>query len=129
MGGSFGVASCLIIEDSTAVREVASELVADYGLEPVAAANAEEGIRLLTQHKPEFMLLDWDLPGNGALDVLTSCAQVGAPRPATILMALENDPKQFALARAAGAETHVLKPFDHHMLLDAFGRAGFQSAR
>ena len=116
--------TCVVIEDSVRVREIAVGLLADLGVVAYGARDSVEGLAMMAEVKPDVVLLDWDLPGHGALDVLTGSAGAVLPRPLTILMATENDPKQFALARAAGASAYILKPFDAHDFAHALRQAG-----
>mgnify|MGYP006266001585 CR=1 FL=1 len=116
--------SCVVIDDSGRVRDIAIALLSEVGIEGWGAADVATGLELLAQMKPDAILLDWDLPEHGALDVLTGTVEVALPRPVTVLMATENDPKQFALARAAGASGVLIKPFDRHDFRAALTRAG-----
>ena len=118
--------TCVVIEDSVRVREIAVGLLADIGFMAYGAEGVEDGLAKMAEVKPDLVLLDWDLPKLGALDVLTGTAEATLPRPKTILMATENDPKQFALARAAGAASYMLKPFDRHDFARALQHAGVE---
>ena len=107
--------TCLIVEDSEIIREITARIVADLGLEPVEAANAAAALETAREKSPHVVFLDWDLPSMGALDFLRGAATLGA-RPPIVLCATENDPQQFALAKAAGAAFHVLKPYDRQVV-------------
>ncbi|MGE0407673.1 MAG: response regulator, partial [Amphiplicatus sp.] len=117
--------SCLVIEDSAIVRQIAARVVEAIGLCAREAANASEAIEMCRAEKPDVVLLDWDLPAMGALDFLRG---VGAfepdARPAIVLCATENDAQQFVLAKAAGAAHHVMKPYDKDMIEAKFAEIG-----
>lgn len=105
--------TCLIVEDSPVIREIAARIVTDLGLTPWEAENAAGAVEQCQRQKPDVVLLDWDLPSMGALDFLHGIGALEAQaRPDIVLCATENDPQQFTLAKAAGAAHHVLKPFD-----------------
>lgn len=124
------MADCVIIEDSDRVRDIAVSLVEGFGLSVLSAAEPKRGAKLVKDKDPKVVLLDWDLPKLGALDVMSSLAETGhLHKPKVILMAAENEPKQFALARAAGATHYVLKPFDADDLADVFEKAGIAITR
>ncbi|MEZ5891823.1 MAG: response regulator [Parvularculaceae bacterium] len=109
--------TCLIVDDSEVIRELAQRLFADFGLEAVAAADAPAALDICREKKIAAVFLDWDLPSMGALDFLHGAAGLSADaKPAIVLCATENDPQQFTLAKAAGAAHHVLKPFDRVMI-------------
>jgi len=120
------MAHCVVVDDSSRIRQIITALLNEIGFTTDEAASPEAALKLLAQTKPDLILLDWDLPKLGSLDVLTGTAEVALPRPLTIIMAAENDAKQFALAKAAGASTFLLKPFDRHSFFDALRGAGLE---
>lgn len=116
---------CLIVEDSSLIREVTARILRDIGFEPSEAATPAEAVEKCRAAAPAVIFLDWDLPSLGALDVLHGVGALELPsRPAIVLMATENDPQQFVLAKAAGASYHVLKPFDRESLFAVLIEAG-----
>lgn len=130
--------TCLVVEDSSLVRELTARIIRDIGLDPREAETPGEAVEKCRAAMPDVILLDWDLPSLGALDVLHGIGAIEAdPRPPIVLLATENDPQQFLLAKAAGAAFHVLKPFDRESLfavlieagiIDASGAAGARAA-
>ncbi|HXI87999.1 MAG TPA: response regulator [Parvularculaceae bacterium] len=117
--------SCLVVEDSSLVRQVAVRIVADLGIKTCEAGSAPEAIEICRAEKPDAVLLDWDLPSMGALDFLRGVGALAPEsRPAIILCATENDPQQFVLAKAAGAAHHMLKPFDRAAMIEKFAEIG-----
>lgn len=121
--------SCLVVEDSPVVREITVRIVAALGLTASEAETAAEAVEKCRQAPPQVIFLDWDLPSLGALDVLHGVGrlELEAP-PVIILMATENDPQQFVLAKAAGAAYHILKPFDRDTLAAVLVEAGLIDA-
>jgi two-component system chemotaxis response regulator CheY len=121
--------SCLVVEDSSVVREIALRILADLGLEAREEESPAKAVELCREAKPDIVLLDWDLPGLGALDFLRGVAEFAPDqRPLVVLCATENDPQQFTLAKAAGAAHHVLKPFDRRSLEEKFAELGLIDA-
>jgi len=105
--------TCLVIDDSEVIREIAVRIITDLGLETAQAENAALAIEYCRENKPDAVFLDWDLPSMGALDFLRGAGELASEdRPEIILCATENDHQQFTLAKAAGAAHHILKPFD-----------------
>ena len=117
--------SCLIVEDSALIREITVRIVKDLGLSPSEAASSREAVEQCRAAPPDVIFLDWDLPMLGALEVLHGVGGLEIERrPAIVLMATENDPQQFVLAKAAGAAFHVLKPFDRDSVAAVLVEAG-----
>lgn len=117
--------TCLVVDDSNVIREIAVRIIDDLGLEALQAENAAGAIELCKTRKPGAVLLDWDLPNMGALDFLRGAAELDADgKPEIILCATENDPQQFALAKAAGANHHILKPYDKSVVASKLSEIG-----
>ena len=124
------MATCLVIEDSERVRELVANMARDLSLEVFESSDAASSAQMLKDHKPQVVLLDWDLPELGALDVLTAVAEAQIqPRPDVILLATENEPQQFVLARAAGANHYLLKPFERDDLAEVLEKCRIEIQR
>ena len=121
------MATCLIVDDSESMREVAAELLTGLGHEPLEAGTADAALARC-EGGVDAVLLDWDLPALGALDFLRGAASL-ARRPLIILCATENDARQFGLARAAGAGFHLLKPFDRDSLAEVLSEVGLSDGQ
>ena len=90
--------TCLVVDDSSVIREIAIRIIADLGLETGEASDAAAAIEYCRANKPALVLLDWDLPSMGALDFLKAAAEFDPEeKPEIILSATENDPQQLAL--------------------------------
>jgi len=117
--------TCLIVEDSSVIREIAMRILADLSVESREAECAAEALEACRSSVPDVVLLDWDLPSFGALDFLRGVAELPQDqRPVIILCATENDTQQFTLAKAAGAAHHLLKPFDRQSIEAKFAEIG-----
>ncbi|MEO1252949.1 MAG: response regulator [Pseudomonadota bacterium] len=116
--------TCLIIDDSSVIREIAARILSDLGLQSAQAETAVTGLDVCLEAAPDAVLLDWDLPSMGALDFLRGAAELPEEKkPVIILCATENDHQQFTLAKAAGAAYHVLKPYDRQSLCAVLAEA------
>lgn len=117
--------TCLIVEDSDVIREIAARILAEVSVEAKEAETAAAALEECRKAKIDAVLLDWDLPSLGALDFLRGAAELPQEqRPAIILCATENDPQQFTLAKAAGAAHYLLKPFDRQSIESKLAEIG-----
>lgn len=117
--------TCLIVEDSNLIREIALRILTDLSIKAKEVETAVDALAQCTETKPDVVLLDWDLPSFGALDFLRGVAALAPEsRPVIVLCATENDPQQFTLAKAAGAAHYLLKPFDRQSIEAKFMEIG-----
>ncbi len=117
--------TCLIIEDNAIVRGITVDILTQLGIETIETDSADVAIAHCVKMKPDLVMLDWDLPSMKALDFLQGVGDLEpSMRPMIMLCATENDHKQFSLAKAAGAEHHILKPFDKMRLEDKLMQIG-----
>ena len=100
----------LIADDDPVMRMLLSAVINTApDLELVAAAeDATQAIELATQHMPDVVLLDVEMPGGGGPH---AAREIKASRPGTRVLALsahESGPARDEMA-AAGADGYVVK--------------------
>lgn len=104
--------SVLIVDDDLDLHSFLTMVLEGQGYLVVSALGASQGLDLVQLLEPDLVLLDADIPGG---DVLNICQAVSAPRnaPAIILLA-EEEPNEtdWEMARGAGIDDIVVKPFD-----------------
>jgi len=78
----------IIVDDSAAVRERLVIMISDLpGLEVSGQAeNAQEGIRLIRELKPDVVLLDIRMPEGSGFDVLACIRNGLQPKPCVIVL-------------------------------------------
>ncbi|MEO1041516.1 MAG: response regulator [Pseudomonadota bacterium] len=115
---------CVVVEDAELVGSVLGAQLTEWGWETVIANRPDEALEMMSIAATNIVLLDWDLPNLGALDVLAGMAPMpDDQRPHVLIMMAECDPKQIALAREAGVTDTLEKPIDHHALKSALERS------
>lgn len=102
----------LIVDDEQPIRDMlrmALELADFHCLE---AENAQQAHRLIVDHSPQLVLLDWMLPGGSGIELLRRLKRedISADIPVIMLTAkTEEDNKVQGLE--VGADDYVTKPF------------------
>ncbi|RUT34708.1 response regulator [Arsenicitalea aurantiaca] len=113
--------SCLIVDDSTIVRKVARRILEDIDYVVDEAEDGQEAFEKCRQEMPDAILLDWQMPIMGGLEFLKLLrGYVGGEKPRVVFCVTENDIGQIALARKAGADAYMMKPFDRDLLESMF---------
>ena len=115
---------CLIAEDAQFMKEIYRyALVNCEFVEIVAeASDGEEAMKLLSELKPDVMLLDLVLPAKSGLDILKEVSLV-SPKTKTIVVSSIDDEKVISRVKALGVFSYIKKPFTKADLLKAFDDA------
>ncbi len=66
----------LVIDDSATIRKLVDTHLSPVGYRVVLAPNAEDGLRLAAELKPDLILLDHQLPGTTGYDVCCQLVQL-----------------------------------------------------
>ncbi|MFY8032501.1 MAG: response regulator [Devosia sp.] len=113
--------SCLIVDDSTVVRKVARRILEDMDFIVDEAEDGQEAFDKCRQEMPDTILLDWQMPIMSGLEFLKLLrAYVGGTTARVVYCVTEYDVGQIALAKKAGANEYIMKPFDRETLEAAF---------
>ncbi|MBL8660854.1 MAG: response regulator [Rhodospirillales bacterium] len=109
--------TCLIVDDSRAIRAVARQLLEELGFDAREAANGLEAIASCREQMPDMILLDRNMPqldGIGCVRAIR--ALPGGKEPKVIFCTTESSLMAIAEAIAAGADEYIMKPFDREIL-------------
>ena len=105
----------LLIDDDALLRRSLAFNLQQAGYETHTAANAEDGLALAEQKKPDLILLDINLPGMDGLDALKHFNnQFHIP---VIMLTARRRELDEVLGLELGADDYVTKPFDFNVLL------------
>lgn len=118
--------TCLIVDDSRTIRAAAGRLVTQLGFAVREAANGSEGLDAYKREKPDFILLDWNMPVMNGMEFLTALPAVvaDAERPIVILCTTESSMDHIVEALSAGANEYIMKPFDLEILESKLRQVG-----
>ncbi|MBF0482328.1 MAG: response regulator [Desulfovibrionaceae bacterium] len=101
----------LMIDDSMFQRFSLGKLLKGLGHEPLEAADGLSGLRMVEAEKPDLIVMDLNMPGQGGLETLIEIRKFSAALPVVILSADIQDTTR-SRCLEAGATAFVNKPFD-----------------
>jgi two-component system cell cycle response regulator DivK len=117
------VANVLVVEDNAANLTLATFLLESVGHTVVSAIDAEAGLRLARETRPDLILMDIQLPG---MDGLAATAQLKSddatraiPVIALTALAMKGDEERI---RAAGCDGYIAKPIRYQDFLATIAR-------
>jgi CheY-like chemotaxis protein len=123
----------LIADDSVTIQKAFAMTFSGEDVSIVSARSADEGLALARQSRPDLIIADGAMPGRTGYDL---CAQVRADATlsgvSVYILASSQQPYDEARGTSAGANGHLLKPWDTAAFLEkvyaAAGAASGQSA-
>jgi DNA-binding response OmpR family regulator len=105
-------ARLVIADDSATILALVTLAVKKDGYEPATAANGEEALQLVREHRPELVILDALMPGLSGYDVCRALREdVEVPRPHVIILTAGNLEADRTLATEVGVDEFITKPF------------------
>lgn len=116
--------TCLVVDDSRVVRKIALRITAELGFKGAEAEDGQRAFDYFQQHRPDVILLDWNMPVMDGVAFLEKIRAAGGSQPKVILCTTVNDMDSIRRAIAAGADEYIIKPFDHEIMRSKFGRLG-----
>ena len=109
----------LLAGDDTAGFAAASQALQQGGYVVMQAAHGEEAWHLVCEHRPRLVLLDTDLPGTGAIEVLRRIRADTTLEAISVLLSTAARPGDLHQADAfdTGADGYIVRPIaDAHLL-------------
>ncbi len=85
------MATILIVDDASAVRDVLSEVLSQEGHEVHTASTGSEALKRFAEVKPELLILDIIMPDMDGLIVLDFIRRIDAKIPVVMVTALTSE--------------------------------------
>jgi two-component system alkaline phosphatase synthesis response regulator PhoP len=105
-------ARVLIVDDERNIVEALRYNLDREGFDTLVAYDGLTALDLARTQKPDFMILDWMLPGLDGLEICRSLSREDATRRIPILLlTVRSHESDKVLALEVGAEDYVTKPF------------------
>src|SRR5215210_2774445 len=99
----------LVVDDEPNIADLVELYLRRDGYRVVKAANGEDGLRAVTDHRPRLLVLDVGLPGIDGLEV---CRQLRATSAIPVIFLTARDTEvDRVLGLELGADDYVSKPF------------------
>lgn len=112
------VSGCiLIIDDDLALRQTLARILQQAGFQALTAANAAEGLMLLSQQKIDLVYMDIRMPDMSGLEALKA-VRAGMPDLPVILFTAQPDLTSALDALRSGANDYLLKPLKPETILE-----------
>jgi DNA-binding response OmpR family regulator len=106
----------MLIDDEEGIHVAIKRLLQQAGYAYCGALNGEQGMEMLSQEKPDLLLLDVMLPNINGFDLCTKIRAEGRRIP-IIFLSAKNDIVDKSIGFKAGGDDYVAKPFDSTELL------------
>jgi adenylate cyclase len=107
----------LIVDDNETNRDILATRLKANGYETLQAADGEQALRMVTEHRPDLILLDVMMP---KLDGLEACRRLKAdgnvPFTPVILVTAKTATEDIVAGLDAGADEYLTKPIDQAAL-------------
>jgi|SRR5437899_8918675 CheY-like chemotaxis protein len=114
----------LVVDDSSATRDVLTQILECHGATVTAVDTAEHALALLEQLRPDVLLSDLEMPEKDGYWLISRVRALAADRggltPAACLTGC-TDPEARARILRAGFQYHIAKPVDMSRLLGIVG--------
>jgi two-component system chemotaxis response regulator CheY len=119
------VKTCLVVDDSPVVRQVARRLLEARGFAVTEAAEGAEALGRCRAAMPDLIFIEAAMPLMSGLDFLRRLRlEPGGRGPKVIFCSAETDLDRIREALDAGAAEYVIKPFDGDIVAEKLAMAG-----
>ena len=107
----------LLADDSVTIRKVVELTFSETDIRVEAVGTGREALERLRDLRPDLVLADVVMPGPSGYEICRVVKSSSRPVP-VLLLAGTFEPFDPELARAAGCDGHVIKPFDSRTLVE-----------
>ncbi|MCR9148031.1 MAG: response regulator [Rhodobacteraceae bacterium] len=110
----------LLIEDEQNIIEAVSFILSRDGWEVKIHANGHDAMDAVRARAPDVVILDVMLPGKSGFDILSEIrADARFADLPVLMLSARGQARDLEMARRAGADRYMTKPFSNAEVLDA----------
>ena len=106
----------LVVDDEPDLCSLLSEYLSRHGLNVRTAPSASAARSMLTEHLPDLLILDLNMPGENGLS-LARWLRVAHPRIGLLMLTTSSETVDRIVGLEVGADDYVSKPFEVRELL------------
>lgn len=103
------VGTVLLLDDEDIVLKVQSASVRQFGFHAIMASTAEEALELVEARKPELIISDVQMPGDGGFDFVGQLRQRGLKTMPVIYLTAYDDVRLVSGGLKAGGDDFIIK--------------------
>ncbi len=103
--------SVLVVDDEPTIAEVVSRYLERAGYRTLVAADGLQALELVSDQRPDLVVLDLMLPGIDGLEVMRRLRQPDRDPIALILLTAKGEESDRVIGLRLGADDYVVKPF------------------
>lgn len=106
------VTKVLLVDDELSIREMLRLALEIAGFDCLEAGDIHEAHKLVTDHAPDIILLDWMLPGGSGIDLLRRLKEVDSTKTIPVIMLTAKSHEDNVIQGLdVGADDYITKPF------------------
>ncbi|MDG2253199.1 MAG: phosphate regulon transcriptional regulator PhoB [Methylophilaceae bacterium] len=111
-------ANILIVEDEESILELIAINLHQSGFTPIRALNAEYADKLIHEAVPDFIILDWMLPGMSGIDFAKRLrSNTSTKKIPIIMLTAKSEEENMIKGLDSGADDYLTKPFSPRELV------------
>lgn len=119
------MATCLLVDDSRVVRQIARKIFEELKFTCTEAEDGKKALEACQKALPDAVLLDWNMPNMNGIEFLRALRQLpGGDRPKVLFCTTEADLAHIKEALSAGANEYIMKPFDSEIIQTKLAQIG-----
>jgi chemosensory pili system protein ChpA (sensor histidine kinase/response regulator) len=111
--------AALVVDDSLTARRAAAKVMKDAGYSVRTAIDGLEAVAILQNYVPDVMLVDMEMPRMNGLELTAHVRNAERTKHVPVIMITSRSTeKHRQLAKSAGIDVYLTKPFNDEVLLN-----------